>query len=636
MANTQSVILNPQPYGSFLVAHASTNWIPSDISILTKESLKLVKRKVEDGDGKVGKTSEIPLQNIAGLNIIGLHLSTSTPCKWDPQLFDKTNELILICHQNSYVAIYCSNSEHRRAISSVIGKSAAATNYQKLSSLKKISAAHLTSAFLENEQLKAMWLAGTHKSVQVKADSKVLSGKDLKYALDPLGDSTYLAAAARSSTAGVSLKGSGIWTKPYSSLTEFATGASAVLAKISAKSGQNAVLPVLANELHTFSGVGSAFDFELAPIEILKSSSDQQLVSNIVDHVDFSLVPFLGLPCPAGGFGLKVSDISSALTPTPSISHDIEPKFSTTSPTELEFSINLPAGGASGNSEWIAKAVTMLQERADLFRVFYDSGHTISAGHLAVSVPKDRNFTGWKWVDFTKPMSGGIVAPVSVDKEKPNGNDLSLIWTDPNEDSLFSWFISTVSDPVSSSSLGLPQLNSNLNDVWVFCDDDAGEVADFVHIHVPNNAPPKICLVHIKGARSASANREMVAGPFEVVCGQAVKNVRYIDAEMIRGRIGHRIQDPQRPIWNAPNVIGQSPAGCRNTFAGVLSNIGANAKYQIIVVQPQVTASAFAKPRNAVGAANPLLGAIQLRSLLFGAENSCRAVGAEFFVTGAN
>lgn len=628
---TKTNALNPQPYGSFLLATSLSTLSAGDLDALVLEAMKVIKTKAEESGGQIKKKNDLPLATYSGLEVVGFHFIESSVCKWENSLEDKNNELLLICHQNGHTAIYCSNSDHRRAITVIIGKSSVTKDYPQLSKLQKISAGHLTSAFLENEPLKAMWLAGTHKSVQVKPDSKVISGKDLQYALDPLGDSTYLAAAARSSSAGVSLKGSGVWTKPYASMSDFAAGASSALAKIAAAKGKTAVLPILANELHSFLGVGAAFDFEVAPLEILKSSAERRRAAALMENTTFELLPSSAVAPSPGIFDLKITCKRSTAMPAPFASITVTPTFPPASPTELSFVVISPA--VIGDTS-LQEAINALQESPTLFRVFYETGHTISVGHLAVSSPRDRDFNGWKWVHFAK-VNAGIPTPIDVSKEKPNNNDLTLIWTTPNEDSLFSWFISTISSAVTAATLDLAPLNPNGQDVWVFCDDDAGEVADFVHIHLPPAGVPEICLVHIKGARSASPGREMVAGPFEVVCGQAVKNVRYIDAGILADRIAHRIHDPARPIWNTPNTLGTVPSGDRGVFDNVLRSIGSNAKYRVLVVQPQVTDAAFKLPKNQIGASSPLLGAIQLRSLLFGAENSARAVSADFHVTGA-
>ena len=617
--------LDPTPYGSFFLALLSSPPKNDTLNKLLAETKKLLKIKIGENDGKIEKTIDLAAKQYGKLHVIGFHFLESSVCRWESELRDKNNELILFCRWRSYIAIYSSNAAHRKLITSTLGKLGADKDYPTLYSLNNISSGLLTAAFLDNQPLKAMWLAGLHKSVQVKPDSKVISGKDLKYALDPLGDTTYLAAAVRSSVAGVSLKGSGVWTKPYASMQEFSKGVLEALELIDANIGRTAVLPVLANELHTFTEVGKAFDFEVAPIEVLNSNTDKRKAENLIESFEFDLLPLPQSVTTPGAFHLQLTAKDANSNPPPVASVLIIPAFSTTNPTDLIFGASFLEGQFADPT--LQPAIKTLVESPSLFRIFYETGHTISVGHLAVSKPKDREFQSWRWIDFQ------ALRAIDVSKEKPDNNDLTAVWNNPNENSLFSWFIESIGNPVQAQILGLEPLNQNQT-VWVFCDDDSGEVADFVHVHFPAQLPPEICLIHAKGARSQSADREMVAGPFEIVCGQATKNVRYIDAENLAKRISNRVNDPARPLWNMPNIIGTAPNGNRTNFETALRGIGANARYSILVVQPQVTLTAYALPKNQVGATNAYLGAIQLRSLLFGTQSSARAVGAEFYVTG--
>lgn len=619
--------LDPTPYGSFFVATLSNSPRSDTLDKLLAESKKLLSIRIEESKGKIEEIKDFAAKKYDKLHVVGFYFLESSVCKWEGELRDKNYQLVLFCRWKAYIAIYSSNSAHRKLIASTLGKPAAEENYPALFSLKKISPGLLTAAFLENQQLKAMWLAATHKSVQLKPDSKVISGEDLKYALDPLGDTTYLAAAVRSSLAGVSLKGSGIWTKSYASMQGFSKGVLDVFEQIDANIGRSAVLPVLANDLHSFAGVGKAFDFEVVPIEALNSKAEKKMAESLIESFEFDLLVLLPTITMPGAFHLKITAKGTNSSPSPVMSALITPSFSTTNPTDLVFTASHQAGQFSDSR--FRPALDALSEAPSLFRVFYESGHAISIGHLAVSKPKDREFQNWKWIDFQ------ALRPIDVSKEKPDNNDLTSIWNNQDENSLFSWFIESIGDPVQAKIIGLEPLNLNQT-VWVFCDDDSREVADFVHVSFSAQCPPEICLIHAKAARSSSLNREMVAGPFEVVCGQATKNVRYIDAEDLANRIADRLNDPARPLWNSPNTKGIAPNGNRANFQAALRGIGANAKFSILVVQPQVTASAYRLPKNQVGAANAYLGAIQLRSLLFGTQNAARAVGADFYVTGCN
>lgn len=620
-------VLNPSPYGSFFLATLPGPLKSDVLDKLLAEAKKLLESRIKENEGEIKQVVNLAAKQYGKLHVIGFCFLESSVCRWERELRNENNELVLICRWKTYVAIYCSNTGHRKLIASILGKFGSDKDYSTLFSLRKISSGLLTAAFLDNQPLKAMWLAGTHKSVQVKPDSKVISGKDLKYALDPLGDTTYLAAAVRSSSAGVSLKGSGVWTKPYASIKDFSKGVLDALELIDANIGRTAVLPVLANELHSFIGVEKAFDFEVAPIEVLDSNTDQRKAESLIELFEFDLLALPQAVTRPVAFHLKITAKLANTNSPPVASLVITPDFSPANLTDLVFAASHQTGEFADPR--LKPAISALVETPSLFRVFYESGHTISVGHLASSKPKDREFKEWKWVDFQ------ALRPIDVSKEKPTNNNLTDIWKDKNENSLFSWFIESIGDSVQAQTLGLAPLNQN-GTVWVFCDDDSGEVADFVHVNIPAQNPPEICLIHVKAARTQSPKREMVAGPFEIVCGQAAKNVRYIDAENLAIRISDRVNDPKRPLWNSPNASGLMPNGNRARFEAVLRGIGANAKYSILIIQPQVTAEAYGHEKNQVGATNPYLGAIQLRSLLFGTQNIAQAVGAKFFVTGSN
>lgn len=627
--------LQPLPYGSFLLAAAPTSPLPQDLDDLLKDALKAIREKVTSGGGRMTqKRTTLQWSPVVGVQTVAAHYEVDSKCTWEATLTNTSHELILICCKADHLAIHCSNSDHRRVLASLVGVTSMTLAHPSLKRLRKLSAGHLTAAFLQSGPLKAMWLAGTHRSVQVKPDSKILSGADLEHALDPLGDSTYLAAAVRGASIGVSLNSSGVWTKSYASPAGLMAAINQLLDTVIQAAGTTAVLPVLANELYSFAGVGQVFDFEVGPLELAASAARRRIVESLLEHTEFEVLPSSPVSAAQpGGFNLRISRrfATAGGGPVPSVVVTVHPTFSSAASPALGFLVTVAPPSVISDPH-LREAVTLLERTPALFRVFYDSGHTVSAGHLSLAVVRDRPFDHWIWGDFS--VAGGAPVAFQVDKEKPASNDLALMWTLPAEDSLFSWFLWAIADQVQAGKLGLPQLTA-VGDTWVFCDDDAGEVADFVYVHAPAVGLPLVCLVHIKGARSDSPAREMVAGPYEVVCGQAIKNIRFIEAGTLLGRIQHRVLDPARPLWNAPNSIGAVPAGNRAAFSARLAALGTNVEYRVMVVQPHVTAAAFGLPANQPAALPHALGAVQLRSLLAGTDNAARAVGAKFYVVGA-
>ena len=62
-------------------------------------------------------------------------------------------------------------------------------------------------------------------------------------------------------------------------------------------------------------------------------------------------------------------------------------------------------------------------------------------------------------------------------------------------------------------------------DQWLACDDGAMEIADFILFEA--GPPGLIEVIHVKGAHSSSPNRGISVSAYEVVVGQAVKNLRF-------------------------------------------------------------------------------------------------------------
>jgi len=360
------MLINPQPYGTYLLAE-----IPSHTSIdaalqkkISNEFLQLVRTAISATGGLLkGRVNEFAPIEHSGVTISGWWFNTKVPVRWEPALSDTKHELLLICVFRSYVAFYASDASLRRVLLSSLGNSAAPA---ALASLSKISAARLTAAFFINNQLKAMWLAGTHRSVQVKADSKVLSGSDLKYALDPLGDSSYLAAAARQEKMGVSLRGSAVWTKPHRTIISFAGDVRQVFDALVLSGSKEAFLPVLANELSSFADVGSPFDFDVAAPEALRLKSQQNLAAEIASTYSFTIQPCTTSAASAYAFDLSIKPWTIGPAAGPSVlTLQVEPKFSTAhSDSVVMFDVKT---AVSPLCPWMDEVINALKEMPELF-----------------------------------------------------------------------------------------------------------------------------------------------------------------------------------------------------------------------------------------------------------------------------
>ena len=154
------------------------------------------------------------------------------------------------------------------------------------------------------------------------------------------------------------------------------------------------------------------------------------------------------------------------------------------------------------------------------------------------------------------------------------------------------------------------------------------EIADFIHLD-ETESPPMITLIHVKGAGSASPNRRISVSSYEVVTGQAVKNLRYLErinlevglAAGLRHQVGQLVWYDRGP-------------GTRTDMIAALQTVGANHRRRVVILQPHVTQDGWNTAR-----ANPTgVDAARLRqldTLLLSAETSCHGLGAELVVVSA-
>jgi len=103
---------------------------------------------------------------------------------------------------------------------------------------------------------------------------------------------------------------------------------------------------------------------------------------------------------------------------------------------------------------------------------------------------------------------------INIKKEKPD--KFSNIG---NDDSLFCW------------------VQRKFNKGYLLCDDGAMEKADFIHL----DGGKTLSLIHVKGAKSDGQERKISVSSYEVVVGQAVKNLLWFErsdlAEALKGRV---------------------------------------------------------------------------------------------------
>jgi hypothetical protein len=463
--------------------------------------------------------------------------------------------------------------------------------------IESIPSGDLNAAFVQGPT-RTLWLAGTHRRTTVKADSKILSGLDLRDALDPLDDQSYYFSAARSLVlgmpVGVTPRRSSLWAGATREWQDFRETVEMLLRQLeTVTQPQFAPLPVLAVAAVEAPAVEGAFDVSLQPPELLADDPT-------IDQATREQLELWGLRS-----HFEILDVEGANLRA-RIYLDSEPLglLHLTADISNPERVRLEADGEAASPATAERYREALRHcrRTHWVKIRYDSGHTISDGAVFEVRFRDVPFSNFMWAD----LSG-----FELDREKPD--PLSDIG---DQTSLFDWIVRFW--PNHNQSTTLPG-------GWLACDDGSMEIADFIHLDEVAN-PPALSLIHVKGAHGASPQRQISVSAYEVVIGQAVKNLRYLDRlpleEGLAAGIGRMVG---RLVWHDRRPT------TRQEMIAALQGVGTNYQRQVVVFQPHVTRTRHDTAR-ATAAGTELARLRQLDTLLLGADADAHALGAHFSV----
>ncbi len=505
----------------------------------------------------------------------------------DTKFIDVQHHLVIALVRKGHLALHISDPKIKGPLrAALIGEADAG---EPLTWLSPIPRTTMSAAFLQNGQARTLWLSGVHRRSATKADAKILAGQDLDYSLDPFDDQSFYWSAARSRnaaleiTVGVSPKASRVWLGKAKSIEGFAAS-TALLINAVAAAKQEAAEPFrfLATPMEALdpAKVSRGYDLSILPPDMLDVGDEDAEAVN----ADAALVFTTNLVAePADGSNLSVSiEINGktigTLTLEVAIGRDGKVKFKVSDPK--------PAG----ISDEAFSRVKALLGRGAGVNIRYDSGHSVSDRRVyAMRMPRIP-FSHFEADDF-----GGY----TVKQEKPN--DLTKIG---EEKSLFCWV-------------------QNTHKGWLACDDGANEKADFIHLDV-SGAKPILSLIHVKGAKSDKAGRKLSVAAYEVVIGQAIKNLQWLDKQALAKGLSQAVRATNY-WWKDGQPV------AKEALVDAIENLGDNYIRQVIVVQPHVTEAAWAKAQAAENGVNRLR-LDQLSTLLASAWRSCNGLGAEFKV----
>lgn len=585
-----------KPFKSILVArlHEGSDRSARQILLKLRKVLKVKQGSASRRVLAVGNDTE-PVE------ISFVHYEVRRPVAWSREpILDKVNHLALVVRRENWVAIHLTETSKKGAVEKELRKGG-------LGPLAFAAPGQLKAAFVKG-RARTLWLRGTHHSTDYKADTKVMGGRALESALDPLADQSYRYTAIRAEpdnadigeVMGLAVDESRLWVSSSTDRADFEMSLVAILETLAANEGSTLEpLPVLAAAQNDLSGVEGAYELAISPPELL-------IAGPVLDSHEAETLAAMERLAFATTFEVTESDGSSVeamVLQTGTALGTVELSFTAVG-GEIETSLSGTADPE--HAEEFGEIVDHLRDPESL-TVNFESGHSIQGRQAFSMRHRDLPFMGWRWVLFDGDWE--------INREKPEAGIEAIGGTDH---SLFSWIYSRW-----PNGAGIGGARS-----WLACDDRPGETADFLHLDLTANVPT-LTLIHAKGAHSDSTAREIAVAPYETVCAQAVKNLRHLDSILAAGNLlGTSFPEALNLLaWQD----GESRS--RQQFVEQLDAVAASARRRVVIVQPHVREQLLTQVREDGG--HPQLARLRrLDTLLNGVAANCQSVGAEFVVVG--
>lgn len=525
------------------------------------------------------------------------------------------NHLVVLARHGDLLGIVSTDAN-------ALGKIVRATRetiFKDVQNLDLLTADHLEQAFLD-EQIRTLWLSGAHQRTTIKPDGKVISGLELESALDPLDDQSFYYSSIRSTSGNEELKTDGrpavigfsakqgkIWIGPTRTWADFAAKISTVLRQAGTRTDGKSP-PVLARNETDFGRIQGPYGAAIILPEAITTrvenlEDEDRWLQQFADAVrfdefverdnqrDFLATAYWGdIELGRLEFGFDLSNPAS-----------IKLRVEVLSWTEDEGYEDLR--GYCGDP--------------DHFTIYFASGHTYANRGVILRRFRDMPFNDWHWVDMS-------VDNTSFDREKTDNGAKG--------------FVRNIGADADRSLFGLvvrhwPGLKERGDPKgWLICDDGAMESADFIHFDLESDEPT-LTLIHVKGSHSSAKNRQISVADYEVVVGQAIKNLRHIDQGLLADKLRRNSEGQLKDaVW-----LDGERQNDRDKVIQLLEADQKNLKRKVVVLQPRVRKSDWIAQRTKLdngardGQTDRLL---QLDALLLGARADCFGLSAAFEVIG--
>lgn len=537
--------------------------------------------------------------------------------------FDTHNHLVVLIKLGASVGMTFTSSSARNAVLRKVQKSEQGV----FADLNLFLTENMNTAFVENK-VRTLWLNSTQGQSAIKPDSKVLAGLELESALDPLEDQTYYFSSLRSTSENLALSSNEkslaivgvrptrgqVWIGPSKSWEDYLKRSIEVIKhakkKINSSNTNPKTLSILAQPTKDLNEVNKAYGIAFIIPEknntgSPKKSGAESLQEEFQNTVQFKKIkPTDQNP----NFKAKVYRNDAHLG-------NLCYKFS-----KQENGVDLCVEGTFNNEDNDENIPDYEEycKNPDNLTIYFESGHTFARGQMYRTNFRDVQFNGWQWINMQ-------VDGTEVDKEKPYlGNSFDVEQVGEVEDtSLFGLVIRN-----------WPNLETPGNPKgWLVCDDGPMESADFIHLD-DTLKTPVLTLIHVKGSGSNKNDRGLSVSDYEVVVGQAVKNLRHLNYEYLTNKLyENREGKLKSAVWHN----GKRQRN-RDKFISKLRGVSSKIKKKVVVLQPRVRKTEYDKVRRNLSRGNYSKGKKnrlrQLDALLLSARATCHGLDTEFKVIG--
>ncbi len=516
---------------------------------------------------------------------------------------------------------------------------------------KKVKEKLYEDAFITDEVFN-LWLNGLHRSVKLKPDKKNITGPDLRMAIDPFADQSYNYGAFISKLTinnenkinflseeekktlriGYSKNRNMLWMSRTKGIIQYASIFDYLTTEIERKTKTPLTKQKEAEHMLGLINLSKPTNSD----EIKNAKDPFEIKLNIeIEKLDEDLNDKELTEKEWLNYGKLEIDKNVALkfednTLSFGVNVFYITKIVQTFVLEIQSFDDKEINISVGDIRSIAKEDEVFENVLNYigwnnaFQVLFESGHVLTGNRLYYQSYGDIFYKDIKFKDFNG---------FDVSKEKPDGWDknskpkIQLI-KNVNDDSLFSFVAKNINDLFDSK-----------NEEWyLLCHDQANEIADFLYIEPGNR---KVILVHVKAADSNNSNRNIAIDPFQVVCSQAVKNLRHVNADELLERFKNSEKRCGTFAINSddPSNIILDTSKFHNALE-VIKNKGQVVNKKVIIVQPHIQSTKWKKSENDFynstnhQNSTTLRRALMLSTILLETEMACRKQGVEFEVWG--